>query len=203
MTCIVGVVTPAGVWIGGDSAAMSGWINTTTAEPKVFTNGGYIIGFTTSFRMGQLLRFADLPKPLDRTGEDLLRFMCTDLVDAVRTLFKDGGFAEKDKEAEKGGTFLIGVNGALFNLCSDYQVGHTADGYDACGAGWELALGALHATSRVQPERRIHRALAAAAHHSGAVRARSPSSKQEAEHAHLGRTRLPLPRGWLHRRCGW
>jgi ATP-dependent protease HslVU (ClpYQ) peptidase subunit len=171
MTCIVGVETDSGVWIGGDSAAVSGWITVSTREPKVFANGDYLIGFTTSFRMGQLLRFADLPKPLDRSGEDLLRFMCTEFVDAVRTLFKDGGFAQKDSEQEKGGTFLVGVNGTLLTVDSNYMIGRNQEGYAACGSGWEVALGALHATLRLSPERRVRKALEAAAHHSGGVRA--------------------------------
>jgi ATP-dependent protease HslVU (ClpYQ) peptidase subunit len=171
MTCIVAVTSPAGICMGGDSAALSGWVNLSGAEPKVFTNGDYLIGFTTSFRMGQLLRYADLPKPLDRTGEELLRFMCTEFIDATRTLFKDGGWAENEKGAEKGGTFLVAVNGALLKVDGNYMVTQPADGYAACGAGWELALGALHATARVAPERRCRLALAAAAHHSAAVRA--------------------------------
>jgi hypothetical protein len=61
--------------------------------------------------------------------------MSTEFVDAVRKVLKDGGFAKKDSEQEEGGVFLIGVSGRLFRLESDYQVGWTTDGYDACGFG--------------------------------------------------------------------
>jgi hypothetical protein len=157
------------VLIGGDSAGMSGWTRTHRADPKVFTNGGYVIGFTDSFRMGQLLRFADLPKPLDRTGDDLDRFLITDFVNGVRQILKDGGWAKKDNEREDAGTFLVGVNGRLYKVDDDYQVGRSLDGYDACGSGWDVALGALHATAELEPVTRVGRALGAAAHHSGSV----------------------------------
>lgn len=169
MTCIAGIETPDGVIIGGDSAGLAGWVRTHRADPKVFLSGDYVIGFTTSFRMGQIIRFADLPKPLDRTGENLERFMVTDFVNGVRQVLKDGGFAKKDSEREEGGQFLVGVNGNLFEIDPDYQVGRSRDGYDACGCGWELALGAFHATRNQKPETRLRKALEAAAHHSGGV----------------------------------
>jgi ATP-dependent protease HslVU (ClpYQ) peptidase subunit len=169
MTCIVGIQTTEGVLLGGDSAGLSGWVRIHRADPKVFEHGAYVIGFTTSFRMGQLIRYADLPKPLDRQGDELDRFMVTEFIDAARKAFKDGGWAEKDKDQEKGGDFLVGVNGVLYRIASDYQIGRSLDGYQACGSGWEIALGALHATQNLKPTTRINRALEAAAHHSGSV----------------------------------
>lgn len=171
MTCIVGIQTPAGVLLGGDSAGMSGWVRQHRADPKVFEHGAYVIGFPTSFRMGQLIRYADLPKPLDRDGEDLDRFMATEFVDAVRQALKDGGWAKKEHEREDGGTFLVGVNGHLYRIDDDYQTGRTLDGYDAAGCGWEVAYGALHATAgmELEPIERVGRALQAAAHHNGGV----------------------------------
>lgn len=169
MTCIVGLQTDKGVIIGGDSAGVAGYVVQHRADPKVFTNSSYLIGFTSSFRMGQILRYADLPKPLDRTGDDLDRFMATDFIDAVRTALKGGGYAKKDSEKEEGGTFLVGVSGRLYAVDSDYQVGWSRDGYEACGCGWEIAFGALHATSGLKPRKRVAVALEAAAYHSGGV----------------------------------
>jgi hypothetical protein len=169
VTCIVGIQAPEGVLLGGDSAGLSGWVRTHRADPKVFCNGPFVIGFTTSFRFGQLLRFADLPKPLGLGGEGLDRFMVVEFVDAVRKVLKDGGWSKKEYEREEAGTFLVGVNGVLFKVADDYQVGRSLDGYDAAGCGWELALGALHATAGMglEPSARVGLALGAAAHHSG------------------------------------
>lgn len=169
MTAIVGVVHDGTVHIGGDSAGVSGWSLTVRADSKVFTNGPYVMGFTTSFRMGQLLRFAlAAPEP----EGDLEAFMATTFVDAVREALKAGGWAKKDNEREEGGVFLVGVQGHLFCIQSDYQVAEAADGFAAIGCGDQIALGALYATarSRMAPEKRIKLALEAAERFSAGVR---------------------------------
>lgn len=142
---------------------------TSRADAKVFALGPYVMGFTSSFRMGQLLRYALDPPAL---SGDLDRFMCTTFIDAVRTCLKNGGWARKDSEQEEGGTFLVGVNGRLFVIHDDYQVAESVDGYAAIGSGDEVALGALYATadSPVPPCQRLTVALNAAAHHNGGVR---------------------------------
>jgi hypothetical protein len=97
------------------------------------------MGFTTSFRMGQLLHHAfKAPKPKG----DLARFMATVFVDALRACLKDGGWARKDPEQEQAGTFLVGVPGRLFAVHDDYQIAEPAGGYAAVGCGGDLALGA-------------------------------------------------------------
>jgi ATP-dependent protease HslVU (ClpYQ) peptidase subunit len=169
VTAIVGLVHERAVHLGGDSAGVAGWSLTVRADSKVFTNGPYVMGFTTSFRMGQLLRYAlQAPYP----EGDLERFMATTFIDAVRRCLKDGGWAKKDSEREEGGDFLVGVHGRLFCVESDYQVGEAADGYAAIGCGEELALGALYATarSRMSPKKRLRLALEAAERFSAGVR---------------------------------
>ena len=52
MTCIVGLIDGRRVWMGGDSAGVSGLDITVRADAKVFRNGDFLIGFTSSFRMG-------------------------------------------------------------------------------------------------------------------------------------------------------
>jgi ATP-dependent protease HslVU (ClpYQ) peptidase subunit len=157
------------VYIGGDSAGVSGYSMTVRADSKVFSVGPYLMGFTTSFRMGQLIRYAlEAQKP----AGDLDRFMATNFIDAVRACLKAGGWAKKDNDREEGGTFLVGVHGRLFTVEEDYQVTASADGYAAIGCGSELALGALYATARTRmsPKRRVVLALQAAERFSTGVR---------------------------------
>lgn len=167
MTCIVGVVHDGKVTIGGDSAGVAGMSITVRADRKVFVNGPYIMGFTTSFRMGQLLHRALVPPKPPRCG--LEGFMVTTFIDAVRECLKEGGYAEKTNEAESGGSFLVGVRGHLFDIGPDYQVGIPADGYAAIGCGDDIAFGSLYATKGQPPKTRVKTALAAAAHHSAGV----------------------------------
>ncbi|MFG2943186.1 hypothetical protein [Streptomyces sp. NPDC048282] len=170
MTVIVGLVHRKRVHLAGDSAGSSGSQLTIRRDPKVFTNGPYALGFTTSFRMGQLLHHAfEAPHP----EGDLGRFMATTFIDAVRTCLKEGGWARKDSEQERAGVFLVGVHGRLFEIYDDYQVGEPDGGYTAVGSGDELALGALHATAHLdlKPRERLTAALRAADHHCAYVSA--------------------------------
>lgn len=170
MTCIVGLVDDGKVYLGGDSAGVAGWSLTVRADSKVFVNGPYIMGFTSSFRMGQLLRHAfDAPTP---DVDDLDRFMATTFIDSVRKCLQMGGWASKEKDQEEGGTFLVGVAGRLFRVCSDYQVGESVDGFEAVGCGGDTALGSLHTTALTghNPHGRVTLALQAAERFSAGVR---------------------------------
>jgi hypothetical protein len=168
MTAVVGLVHNGTVHLGGDSAGVSGWDLTVRTDPKVFTNGPYAIGFTTSWRMGQVLRWAF--KPPKPPADHLDKFMSTTLVDAARDALKAAGFARKDREQEEGGTWLIGVVGRLFTVHGDYQVAESADGYTAVGCGAQVAHGVLYATPGLPPRRRLQLALEAAERHSAGVR---------------------------------
>jgi ATP-dependent protease HslVU (ClpYQ) peptidase subunit len=169
MTCIAGLVHEGEVYIGGDSAGVSGWDLTIRADSKVFRVGEFLMGFTTSFRMGQLIRYAFTP-PKVEPGDDVFRYMTVDFVDAVRECLKKGGFAKKDKDAEEGGDFLVGFRGRLFWVASDYQVCESSQGYDAVGCGQAYAKGAFSATEGLPPTARLTKALMAAERHSAGVR---------------------------------
>jgi len=169
MTCIVGLVADGRVHIGGDSAGVAGLDLRLRADLKVFKNDGFLFGFTSSFRMGQLLRYS-LQIPKRHPDKDLMAYMATDFVDAVRNCLKNGGFATKSSEAEAGGTFLVGHAGRLFLIAGDYQVGESRGAYEACGCGESYACGALFANTALAPMDRVRQALAAAEAHSAGVR---------------------------------
>jgi hypothetical protein len=168
VTAVVGLVHNGTVHLGGDSAAPQGWDLIVRADPKVFTVGPYAIGFTTSWRMGQVLRWSF--KPPKPPADHLDRFMSTTLVDAARDALKSAGWATKDKEQEEGGTWLVGVAGRLFTVYADYQVAESADCYVAVGCGAQVAHGVLYATPTLPPRRRLQLALEAAERHSAGVR---------------------------------
>ena len=169
MTCIVGLVDNGNVYIGGDSAGVAGLNLTVRADEKVFRNGPFLMGFTSSFRMGQLLRYAFKP-PLHDPEMDVDRYMATVFIDAVRQCLKDGGYAKKTNEEESGGNFLVGYQGQLFEIDDDYQVAKPLDGYVAVGCGAQIARGAMFASEERQPETRVLMALDAAERFSAGVR---------------------------------
>jgi ATP-dependent protease HslVU (ClpYQ) peptidase subunit len=188
MTCIVAVTDGRAVVIGGDSAASAGQELRIRADPKVFVVGRhYAIGFTTSFRMGQILRFGtELPEPPTEVGTiDFDRFMVAEFVPAVRLAFAEHGFAKTAKLAppgdagvteegqEVGGLFLVGVAGQIFEIQRDYQIARPAVPYSAVGFGALIALGALHALESVGElslKERAGKALAASEAYCTSVR---------------------------------
>jgi len=165
MTCIVGLVDKGNVYMGGDGLGVhTGTLEITPrSDTKVFLNGPFLIGFTTSFYMGQLLKFKFDP-PKQTVGTEDLKYMSTDFIDAVKKLFTDNNFGK----VTEGGHFLVGYQGHLYTIDSDYQVGEAHFGYDACGCGRQFAMGALHVVKGT-PESRIMKALETAATFSGGV----------------------------------
>lgn len=163
MTCVVGLVDKKTVYIGADSASVSGWTSRITRLPKVFRRGPFLIGYTTSFRMGQLLEHA-LEVPLQGAETNDRRYMVTVFAETVRALLKERGVAKIEANTESGGQFLVGYRGHLYSVQSDFQVNEMADGFDAVGSGAEYALGALAALRTMKPLPRLKRALEISAH---------------------------------------
>lgn len=166
MTCIVGLVDNGDVYIGGDSAGVGGYSITIRADEKVFLNSGFVFGFTTSFRMGQLIQYAFEP-PGIKVKQDVFAYMVTDFIDGLRECFKKGGWGmtENNKNwngAEMGGTFLVGYAGRLLKIQDDFQVSEAQLPFDATGCGQDLALGSLYSTEGGKPKERLTRALQAA-----------------------------------------
>lgn len=170
MTAIAGLAQGGRVWLGGDSAGVDGWQLACRRTPKVFRNGPYLVGYTTSFRMGQVLEHSFRPPAPPRRPGHLQRFLVVEWVDTLRSALKAAGWATAKDGQENGGVFLVGVRGRLFYIASDFAVLEPTDGYDAVGIGDQLARGALYATRGQRPDRRIRLALLAAQRHSGGVR---------------------------------
>jgi hypothetical protein len=191
MTCIVGLVDGNDVWMGGDSA---GWsedhILMPLGNPKVFRviarapeekqalqDLHFLIGYTSSYRMGQLLHYTlgDIlgrELPLPTAGDDLFGYMATTFVTGVQYCLGRGGYQKEDNKQISGGTFLVGTRGRLFMIGDEYQVVESQAGYHACGSGRPLALGSLFTSGSIgwEPDKRILLALDAAAEFTGYVR---------------------------------
>ena len=168
MTCIVGLVKNKAVYLGGDSAFASGWDIVTRPGEKVFARDGVIFGVAGSPRAINLLRY-HLQAP--SIEGDLMHYMATSFVDAIRECFKNGGYAEKENEAESfTSNILVGIDGRLFEYQADYQVQEVLD-YTAIGTGASVALGAMYVSAKKSPVQRIQHALEAAAEFNIYVRA--------------------------------
>lgn len=171
MTAIVGLVHEGKVWMGGDSAGVGGLSLSLREDPKVFINGELLIGYTTSFRMGQILEH-HLSPPAALEKETGMAYMVKRFIPAVKSELKDHGFQRSKEGQDEGGSFLVGYRGALYAIDDDYQVARLRTPYFAVGCGRDLALGALFAMKMTSmgPDARIKLALEAAAEFSAGVR---------------------------------
>lgn len=171
MTAIAGIVENGRVWIGGDSAGVGGYALVLRKDPKVFKVGEFVIGYTSSFRMGQLLRY-HLSPPKPHEGESGHEYMVKAFIPAVRDVLKQHGYLKNDNGREEIGTFLVGWRGSLYEVYDDLQVGELIAPFAACGCGHDLAIGSLHTTQgmKMKPADRITQALSAAEAFSAGVR---------------------------------
>jgi hypothetical protein len=178
MTCIIGLEYPGGVILAGDSfaggASDTGSVQDTTATPKVFRVGDYGFGFTSSFRMGDLLRYhLELP-PIGSMPEQCVhRHVVTTVIPAIRECLKVGGYAGNATGGqEQGGNFLLAVRGCVFEVQPEYSVMRFRNGYAVVGAGCYVAMGALAATSpKMDAKKRVKTAMLAAEKHCPFVKA--------------------------------
>jgi ATP-dependent protease HslVU (ClpYQ) peptidase subunit len=170
LTCIVALRNKDRIYMGADSAGVGGYSRSNRMDPKIYRVGAMLIGFTTSFRMGQLLGYS-LALPHHHADVGVEKYMATAFITAVRDCLKGGGWAEKEKEQERGGTFLVAYKERIFEVESDYQVGERAEAYNAVGCGFDLALGSLYTSesSAYSPRERVELALRAAAAFSAGV----------------------------------
>jgi ATP-dependent protease HslVU (ClpYQ) peptidase subunit len=168
MTCVVGLVQKGRIYLGVDSAAVQGWTRRVSQVSKVFRRGPFLIGYTTSFRMGQLLEHHLNVTPQTEKQTDMA-YMVTHFIEAVRVLLKEKGFTKVESNTEKGGQFLVGYRKQLYTIESDFQVGHMNEQFDAIGSGADFALGAMKALDKVPPMIRVRKALEIAANYNMGV----------------------------------
>lgn len=135
MTCIIAYVDEAGVGhMAGDTAgtAVSYHKRSDNVHPKIFKNGEMLIGYTSSFRMGQLLEHVFEP-PAKTEGLTDYQYMIRQVVPEIRKTFVDGNFMKAD--ANDGGSYLIIYNSKLFSIQEDFAVFERPHRYDSCGSG--------------------------------------------------------------------
>lgn len=158
MTVIMGMVHGKAVSLWGDRRAANGsWMGDTAARPKVFKLGGVAFGLTCTFRLADLVRWsADFP-PYE-AGTALEPWLYQKLVPWLRNAFETAGYEtvkDGQHKADPDGVFglLAAVDGLgrprLFQLHHDYGVYENAEGYQATGGGYQVAVSGLFIASRL------------------------------------------------------
>jgi len=173
-TCIVGLERDGKVYIGGDSAGVTeGFDRSVRVDEKVFISNDMIFGFTDSFRMGQILRYVFSP-PAQSVGQTDFEYLCGPWTDALIECLKSKGYATIENNNIRGGTFLLGYNGKLYQVYEDFQIGKRVEPYDACGCAFNYAIGVMalledYLDTDMTPEEKITKALEIAERFSAGV----------------------------------
>jgi ATP-dependent protease HslVU (ClpYQ) peptidase subunit len=177
MTCIVALKHNKKIYMAGDSlGSNSSMTKVVRLDEKVFIVGDMLFGFTTSYRMGQILQYVMEP-PERPEGITDMKYLVGHWIPALIETFNDSGYrGNKDEddhdETRRGGDFLLGYRGVLYTIESDFQVGIPSEQYAATGCGQDLALGAVCAAKKAgikDPEAILTIALEAAEKHSAGV----------------------------------
>lgn len=160
MTCIVGLVEENGVvWMGGDRAA-TGYTQTFSSRPKVFAHSGFLFGYTTSFRFGDLLEHAFRPLG-DYLGRNAHEYLVTDFIPELIETLDRGRWLRVVEGRVSGGDFLVGFNGGIYHVQDDFSV-LNCGAWAACGSGEAVALGSLHSSEGRDSGDRVRMAVRAA-----------------------------------------
>jgi ATP-dependent protease HslVU (ClpYQ) peptidase subunit len=158
MSTVIGIKHGKDVWIGSDSRGTTedGYIRTADCI-KVFRNGNYLIGFIGTVRGGQILMppFFDPPEEIEW------------FPDALREHVAEKGclMIEDDHCHAQQCNFLIGYEGRLYEILSDFHMGQIKT-FTAIGSGSHFAFGSLYTTQKLNikdPEERMLIALKTAA----------------------------------------
>jgi len=165
MTCIVALRAEGRVYMGADSAGVDSWSSIARADPKVFRNGRYLFGCTSSYRMIQILRHEKLETVTGSHDSQAYK-----LANQLQALFVRQQFAKVEHGVAEGGSLLVAWDDVFYQLDSDYQYARYREDYYSVGSGYMFALGALYANASLTPRKRIRQALSAAVHNSGGVK---------------------------------
>ena len=176
MTCIVGMERDGKVYIGADSALVSGWTVRVSARPKVFRKGNLLIGFTGSIRTANVLEFDDtIYSNIKNTEDDeIFKELVDSFVPSLREAFKLAGILKiENSQEEFNWGFLIGVAGHLYSIENEFDIFKVASNFDAMGSSRDIALGVLQAqllvSPNIDPKTAVINTLSITSDYSGAV----------------------------------
>lgn len=142
MTCIVAWKTEDdNVVLAGDKKGSNGYTADIVKEPKVFRNKDFMIGYTSSFRMGQILKHVWTPpqRKIDQTTDN---YMYCDVVNSLRKTMKDNGFLNTDNK-DKSGTFIIVYENRIFLHQDEFSLLEFESKVTACGCGEDFAVASV------------------------------------------------------------
>ncbi|EOR9074223.1 hypothetical protein FOI42_RS03815 [Escherichia coli] len=165
MTCIIAYTDGNTSFIAGDKLGSNGFTKAIQTEPKVFekefikidesglnrTKEVMAMGYTSSFRMGQLLTYKlDLPE--QQSNQTFSQYLVLEVIPRIRTLFKEEWGARDTTQDVGGGQFIILHNHTIYEVQEDFSVLQPKTQITSVGSGTYHAIAAMQAYIEVQKE---------------------------------------------------
>lgn len=146
MTTIAAFQGPSWAVVGFDSRVTEGSRVFVLPESsgKVVESGPYLLGAAGDMRAVNLLAYTFKPPVPAATevGVKLDRFMSSKFIPALKHCFDDAQYGEKGNQES---TVLAVIRGRVYEIGSNYEWCHDAEGLYAMGSGSDYALGAMYA----------------------------------------------------------
>jgi ATP-dependent protease HslVU (ClpYQ) peptidase subunit len=161
MTTIVGVQSIDGCVIASDSrVAEGGKVYTHPEMVKAVERGSYIIGGAGDYRALQVALHGWQPPIVSaKAKQNLYEFVINKVAPSLKSTLVEAGIEFNKGSDDSDNKFelqlLVGINGTLFEVDSDFAVAMNDTGLYAIGSGGDYALGALHAGATVLDAMRI------------------------------------------------
>lgn len=151
MTTIVGVQSTEGCVIVSDSLVVAdGKIYNHPDMVKAVERGSYIIGGAGDYRALQVVLHGWVPPVVTAKAKlNLYEFVINKVAPSLKKALTEAGIGFSKTTDNEDNKFelslIIGINGSLFEIDSDFAVAMNNTGLYAIGSGGDYALGALHA----------------------------------------------------------
>ena len=161
MTTIIGVQAVNGCVIASDSrVAEGGKVYTHPEMVKAAERGSYIVGGAGDYRALQVVLHGWQPPVVSaKAKQNLYEFVINKVAPSLKSTLVEAGIEFNKGSEDSDNKFelqlIIGINGTLFEIDSDFAVAMNDTGFYAVGSGGDYALGALHAGVTVLDAMRI------------------------------------------------
>lgn len=191
MTCTIAIIENGVTYVGSDSLGSDGYMQSVRNDIKLYkavNNDNFIIGFSGSYRAGQIIQYNQriFPDQISSKKEfinnisskiikrDLFKepnvnhsYMVNAIIPKIQAELNAAGGEQLFNGTEKytPGTFIIAYKDKIYEIDYDYQVAIPSHGFTAIGSGEAVAKGVLYAIQNVSnysPEEKLIIALQAA-----------------------------------------
>jgi ATP-dependent protease HslVU (ClpYQ) peptidase subunit len=160
MTTIIGVQYEDSCVIASDSrVAEGGKVYTHPEMVKAVERGSYIIGGAGDYRALQVVLHGWSPPLVTAKAKtNLYEFVINKVAPSLKATLQEAGI-DFGKSSDSDDKFelqlIIGINGVLFEIDSDFAVAMNDNNFYGIGSGGDFALGALHAGATILDAMRI------------------------------------------------